>query len=387
MTDPSGNGGRLLVVDDDPGMLDLYQAILSPEYEVHRFATAEEALEALPSHRFDLAVCDLALPGMDGIELLRRIRQHDLDMPVILATGAPTVESAIEAVEFGAMRYLVKPFGPAELLKVVRFGLGLGQMATARRRVAEHMQGRSLVDSDRAGREAVFERAIEHLRLEFQPIVSWNQRETVGYEALLRTEEPLLAAPENFLAAAEKLDRAWELSRAIRRLAAQAVEKLPDGAKLYVNLRPDDLNDPDLIDATAPLSLVAPHVVLEVTERESFDVVDASANKIACLRLLGFGVAMDDLGAGDNGLVTFARLEPDVVKLDMLLVQGSDHDQVQQMLVRSLCELCQQLETRVIGEGVETRAQRDALVDAGCDLMQGYLFGTPRPAFHAANFD
>ncbi|MBC8328805.1 MAG: EAL domain-containing protein [Planctomycetes bacterium] len=395
MADPSSNSssgpaesaGRLMVVDDDPGMLDLYRAILGEEYHLHLYSTAEDALEELSHHRFDLAVCDLSLPGLDGIALLRLIRKHDLYMPVVLATGAPSVETAIEAVEFGALRYLVKPFSAAELLKVVRFGLGLGHMAVARRRATEHLTGRSLPDSDRAGREAVFERAMRDLRLDFQPIISWSEQRTVGYEALLRTGEELLASPERLIDAAEELDRGWELGRAVRRMAAAAVRDLEGDIKLFVNLRPDDLNDPELIDATAPLSKVAPQVVLEVTERESFDVVTASANKVACLRLLGFGIAMDDLGAGDNGLVTFARLEPDVVKLDMLLVQGADRDQVQQMLVRSLCQLCQELNTRVIGEGIETHAQRDALVDAGCDLMQGYLFGMPRPGFHEGRFE
>ncbi len=375
-----------MVVDDDPGMLDLYQAILGQEYHLDLYPSAEEAVDDLGEHPFDLAICDLTLPGMDGMGLLRRIRQHDLDLPVVIATGAPSVESAIEAVEFGALRYLVKPFTPEELCRVVRFGLGLHQIARARRRATEHLLGRSAPDADRAGREAVFERAMEGLRLDFQPIVSWREQRTVGYEALLRTSEEWLAEPPSLLEAADRLDRGWELGRAVRRLAAAAIQDLPADTRLYVNLRPDDLNDPELIDSTAPLSKVAPRVVLEVTERESFEVVNGAADKVACLRLLGFGVAMDDLGAGDNGLVTFARLEPDVVKLDQLLVQGAERDQVQQMLVRSLCQLCTELETQVIGEGVETHAQRDALVDAGCDLLQGYLFGMPRPAFYPGRF-
>ena len=90
---------------------------------------------------------------------------------------------------------------------------------------------------------------------------------------------------------------------------------------------------------------------------------------------------MDDLGAGYAGLSSFARIEPDVVKLDMSLVRGVDASPMKQSVVRSVVGLAEELDIEVVSEGVEAAAERDALADLGCRLFQGYLFGKPERGF------
>ena len=96
------------------------------------------------------------------------------------------------------------------------------------------------------------------------------------------------------------------------------------------------------------------------------------------LRRLGFRIAIDDLGAGYAGLASFAVLEPDLVKLDGVLVKGVDREPIKRKLIGSITLLCRELGILVVAEGVETLAERDALVEQGCDLIQGF-FVTRRP--------
>jgi EAL domain-containing protein (putative c-di-GMP-specific phosphodiesterase class I) len=130
---------------------------------------------------------------------------------------------------------------------------------------------------------------------------------------------------------------------------------------------------------SAPLRPYSNSVILEITERASLDGVADLRSKVARLRTFGYRIAVDDLGAGYAGLTTFATLEPDLVKLDMSLIRDVDHHPLRRKLVESMVELCRGLKIWVLAEGIETTAERDALADAGCDLLQGFLIGRPGP--------
>jgi EAL domain-containing protein (putative c-di-GMP-specific phosphodiesterase class I) len=136
-----------------------------------------------------------------------------------------------------------------------------------------------------------------------------------------------------------------------------------------------------LMSRDAPLSKIAKNVVLEITERASLDSVKDVRARVAALREMGFRIAIDDLGAGYAGLTSFALLEPEIVKLDMTLVRDVHLNSTKQKLVRSMTQLAHDMGMMVVGEGVETAAERDALVSLGCDLLQGYLFAKPNMAF------
>jgi EAL domain-containing protein (putative c-di-GMP-specific phosphodiesterase class I) len=150
---------------------------------------------------------------------------------------------------------------------------------------------------------------------------------------------------------------------------------------LFVNLHCADLLDEELYQADSPLGRMAPHVVLELTERASLDRIQGVRERLARLRKLGFRLALDDLGAGYAGLTSFAAMEPEIIKLDMSLVRGIDANPVKRTVVEKMTALAHELKVGVVAEGVETRAERDVLIAIGCDLLQGYLFGKPGRAF------
>ncbi len=377
--------GRVLVVDDDPDLLRAHvRALSAAGFVVDGASDGQLAADMARSARFDVVVSDISMPGLDGIELLRSIRGHDLDLPVVLVTGNPTVESAVRAVEFGALRYLVKPVDVKDLVGAVRQAVQMYRMARLKRDAIEYLGNRGMQIGDRAGLEVHFESALKSLWMAYQPIVSWSRRRIVAYEALLRSAEPTLPHPGAVLDAAERLGRLHDLGRAVRASVASSGGAAPDGVGLFVNLHSQDLLDETLASVESALSPLASRVVLEITERASLDDVKDVRARMAALRRLGYRIAVDDLGAGYAGLTSFAQLEPEIVKLDMTLIRDVHREPTKQRLVRSMASLCREMNIEVVAEGVETAEERDVVVDLGCDLLQGYLFAKPARPFPEA---
>ena len=100
----------VLVVDDDPAVSRVVQRMLTAKgYEVVAVNNGQEAIDTIWKRRFDLVLSDIQMPGMSGVDLLSIVRAYDLDVPVILMTGTPTLQTAVEALRLGALQYLVKP--------------------------------------------------------------------------------------------------------------------------------------------------------------------------------------------------------------------------------------------------------------------------------------
>jgi EAL domain-containing protein (putative c-di-GMP-specific phosphodiesterase class I) len=224
--------------------------------------------------------------------------------------------------------------------------------------------------------EPAFETALDSLWMAYQPIVSLRRREVVAYEGLLRVDGGELGSALAIIRAAEELRRLHDLGRRTRAQVAERAAQWPE-LSFFVNVHPKDLLDEQLFDPEAPLSRVADKVVLEVTERASLDSVGDLGARIRWLRSLGFRIAVDDLGAGYAGLKSLLQLQPDVVKLDMALIRGIDQDEQRRKLVGCVVALCRDLGALVVAEGVETRAELDALVALRCDLAQGFFLGRP----------
>ena len=381
--------GAVLVIDDDPTVRDVHCRLLRragiPAMHV---ASAGDALGLLQNGKqFDAIVTDICMPGMDGVTMLREVRRLNSDIPVVLVTGFPELETAVAAMKYGGFRYLTKPVAVDELLSVVHEAIGLCRLARLKR------EALTLMDSHRQKAEAwssvdlQFSEAISHLWMVYQPIVSWEQRRLLGYEALVRSSSVPLANPVLLFDAAERLGRVRELGRRIRKLVASDIVDAPEDALIFVNLHAMELSDEVLFEQNSSLCRYADRIVLEVTERSSLESVVDLGKRVASLRDLGYRVAVDDLGAGYAGLTSFSQLEPDVAKLDMSLIRDIDSSKRKQSLVRSMVNVCErELGVQVVCEGVETEAERDTLESLGTTLLQGYLFGRPTAGFAQAKF-
>lgn len=373
--------GRLLLVDDDPHALrGMARLLRAHGFEVSTATNGHDAARLVVEQSFDVILSDIAMPGMDGIQLLREVRTHDLRVPVVLITGEPAVSTAIQALEYGAFHYLTKPVRYEDITSVADKALRMHRMARVEQEAAEFLGTGSLKATDRAGLEASFQRALDTLWMAYHPIVHAGRQSVFGHEALLRSNEPALPHPGAVIEAAEKLECLDTLGRTIRDRAAEPIAAGGPGV-LFVNLHTRDLLDPTLTSTESPLSKIARRVVLEITERASLDSVKDVRSRVAALREMGFRIAVDDLGAGYAGLTSFALLEPEIVKLDMTLVRDVHVNSTKQKLIRSMTSLSKDMGMMVVGEGVETQDECDALVDLGCDLLQGFLFARPGRAF------
>ena len=373
---------QVLLVEDDPIVRTAYMKVLRTSgLDLETAADGLEALEKVRGGGFDAVVSDINMPRLSGIELLRALRELSLEVPVVLVTGGPAIETAARAVEYGAYRYLTKPVDIEALASTVRGAAEVGQRARERRAGGGPGPGaRPLTPSaEEIALAEGFDDSLSQLWMGFQPIVDYGRRALYGYEALVRSDGPF-GRPNEIIRAAERLGRLTDLGRAIRRRVAHHAAAAPLGL-LFVNLHARDLEDPDLTDPEAPLSRVARLVVLEITERTALEEVSDIGSRVERLREMGFRLAVDDLGAGYAGLASFASIEPDVVKLDMSLVRGVDVSPLKQSVVRSVVGLSEEVGIEVISEGIELPSERDTLVSLGCRLFQGYLFGKPERGF------
>ncbi len=150
--------GRILVVDDEPIVRDSLAKWFAEEgYETGAAESAREALNRLAEGRWDLALVDIKMPGTDGIELQRRLKEIDPDLVVIIMTGYASVETAVQALKNGAYDYVTKPFDPDDISHAIRNAL------SHRRARAENVRLREVLAEtagapELIGRSAAFQR-------------------------------------------------------------------------------------------------------------------------------------------------------------------------------------------------------------------------------------
>lgn len=151
---------RIFIVEDEQLLrAGLKQSLTRFGYEVEEAASGEEALERLMHQAFEVVLLDLHLPGIQGVELMRRIRRLQPTVAIIILTGKPDLESAIGAVKCRASDYLIKPVSLDELLDAVRRALQNGGMAQGRDAPADGVLELGGLLLDREARRAVIRTA------------------------------------------------------------------------------------------------------------------------------------------------------------------------------------------------------------------------------------
>ena len=334
------------------------------------------AQKLIEGNDYATIVADAGLAGIDTIGLLRATRQRDMDVPLVVVTDAAHVGLSAVAVQQGALCYLEKPVTLDRLCATLSYATKLYRLAKLRRSALDELGGTWNQLGDRVALEMIFERAFGGLSIAFQPIVSWSNRRVFGHEALLRSSDPSLPDPSSVLAVAERLGRIEQIGRWVREMVARSMAKAP-AEYVFVNLHAHELLDGELFSASAPLSQFGKRVVIEISEHALLDDIAHLESRAQALRKLGFHLAMDNLGPGYPGLSSFARLRPDFVKYDQALVRGVDRNATQAGIVAAMTALLDTMNTRVIATGIESIAERDAVIEAGVDLLQGFAFSKP----------
>ena len=376
---------RVLIIDDEPAVLRVLGLLLERNgFAVVSATNGREGLARLAEKGFDVVLTDIIMPELSGVDFLKELRQHDLDVPVILMTAGATLDSALDAIEYGAQQYLLKPVEPDALVHAVGRAAALGELARMKRTALAAQSGKAIPYGDRATLEAVLTRAFATIHAEFQPVVSLKKKNILGYEALMRCDETLFSSYTALLAAAERVGWRTALSRTLYQRIAQDGSDMPEGTLLFVNIHPLDAQESLLTGSGASLEAIARNVVLDIRESVAGEQLVALVAAMPKLRGAGFRIAIDNVGTGTSGLEIFTRLSPEFAKLDRSAYAGIDKDKNRLRTVRAMYAMFASLELPLIAEGVETAAERDALLSAGADLAQGNLFGAPSTRFESA---
>lgn len=233
------------------------------------------------------------------------------------------------------------------------------------------------------------------LSLAYQPRIALGSGGLVGCEALVRWTHPLLGpiSPADFIPLAETTALIGPLTdfvmtRAFRQASAWRRDGLD--VPISVNISPTILHDGDFLERADDIlqgaKIDPAHVEFEFTEGVFTSSEPRVRANVEGVRARGISIAIDDFGMGYSNLNAITRLPADVLKVDRSLVQAIDVEPRRRRLCHALIELAQDLDFRVVAEGIETQAVYDMLVDWRCDEGQGYLMSRPLPANDFAAF-
>ena len=220
----------------------------------------------------------------------------------------------------------------------------------------------------------------------FQPVLDLQRGGRLGFEALSRgPENTPLHRPVKLFEAAAAADLVFELDRHCRRHALRSAGSLQAPDRLFVNVVPASMYDPDfrgseLIRLLEGLGLPPERIVLEVSEQYAIENYTLFVEALQNFREMGFSIAVDDVGAGYSGLEKVAHLNPRYLKFDMQLVRDIDRSHVKREMAGALKTFADRMGSRIIAEGIETEGERQACIDLGIDYGQGYLLGAARAA-------
>lgn len=377
---------RILVVDDDPLMVDLLTRVLVGlgAAAPHSAADGGSGLEAVDASPLDLVFCDIDMPGMDGVEFLRHLGRRPDPPAIAVISSTPevvrdTVERLGKAHHLRVLGSLRKPASPAEVAAVL--DSYLAQPAT---RPVPSAPGYLTLPADEV--VALLPRALE---VHYQPIVHAVTGEVHAVEALARLRHPQhgLIGPDLFVPLCERAGASAVLLQCVLEIALRDIAGLQSrghaALKLSVNVSADDLGSPDLVGEIAdaaekagvPLSLLT----LELTETRILSDTSLPIEILTRLRVRGANLAIDDYGTGFASLKQLKRIPFNELKIDRIFVSDSHTDARKRTMLASTIELAHQLELLTVAEGVETLEELALVTELGCDLVQGFLLSRPMP--------
>lgn len=387
---PSTAIASLLVVDDN--IVQRLQVValcrelgIDMIYEAGSGAEALELLSLLVLPP-DIAILDLEMPGMDGIELIERLHERKLAIPLIVVSGREavlidTVETMARNLGIPVVAGIRKPLRK-ETLAAALDGWDHERAAPA---AAASREPLPPIDP----RELAAAIASGAITVHYQPKVDMARGLVCGVEALARWTHPLLGpvGPDRFVAVAEQEGLIRALTLAVLRQAfADAARWRERGLilSLAVNLSPVLLEDPSLVREVSQLlddhGLDPRHVVLEITENSVVDCMGVALGVLARLRLKGFRLSIDDYGTGFSSMQQLARVPFTELKIDRAFVHGAARRTNLRVILQSALDMSRQLGLVTVAEGIETLPDWQLVRDSGCGVGQGFLISRAMPA-------
>jgi EAL domain-containing protein (putative c-di-GMP-specific phosphodiesterase class I)/AmiR/NasT family two-component response regulator len=354
---------------------------------VYETSDGREAMKIIEDieRQVDIVITDLEMPGMDGLELVRRLSKMDRQRVSVILTTAmgakllASVGAMTKAYGLALLGVLEKPLTPGKLAPLIK----LHRVSPAhppQRRVAE--------------RTFTLEEIVQGLEdSEFQPYyqpqIDVASGRVKGAEALARWLHPKygVIGPASFIPVLEQAANLDELTFLILKKTAGACRAWREhglNLTVAVNLSLVSLTDTTLADRIAQVvqaeGLEPRHMVLEITETAAMTDVAPALENLARLRIRGFGLSIDDYGTGFSTLRQLMRVPFTELKIDRSFVTGCAESSLSRALVDSSVDMTRRLQIESVAEGVETQSDWNVLQSVGCDAAQGYFFAPPMEA-------
>lgn len=377
---------RVLIVDDDELILKTMTASLGSLglQSVTAESDGERFLDSLKrtDHDFDVILCDLNMPNVDGLTLLRHLASCNYPGFVILMSGedrrilnaAATLAGALALKLIGAV---TKPVTRHSLHNI---------LTKAQRYVLEEDSPKHAIHvSEEQLRLAIANNELETF---YQPKVSAEDRTLKGAEALVRWRSPELGlvAPNAFIPVAEKTGLVSDIfDIVVSKLIHSAGDLHRSGYNLSmsVNLSVSTLDRLDLpeflADLTTQAGLSPDHVILELTESQLMADIFYPLEILCRAAMMGFRLSVDDFGTGFSSMSKLTTFPFHELKIDREFVNGAASDEIARTILETSTLLGQKLDMSVVAEGVETQEDWDVAATAGVNLMQGYFVAKPMP--------
>lgn len=382
------SNGRLLIMDDDH-VIGRTIGLMAESVGMQQRAVTlpDEFFRQLDAFDPTHIVLDLVMPEMDGVEILRRLAERACKARIIISSG---VEGRVrDAAKRAAMEHdlnvvgaLSKPFRADELRSLVAKpdrAQPMDSLAAANGKRPDVTE-----DALRAGIEK------EQFDLVYQPKISCDTRELVGFEALVRWQHPDagLIMPDRFIPMAENaglVDRLTEqvLRQGICWMAnVQAARPAHAPAlSLAVNLSARTLANFQFADLVAALCREAAFspsgLTLELTETAAMEDPVLALDMMTRLRMKGVHLSLDDFGTGYSSMLQLSRLPFSEIKIDKSFVMSASHSEESRTIIKSIVALGHNLGLKAVAEGVEDHLTLDFLGEIGCDVAQGFLVARP----------
>ncbi len=213
-----------------------------------------------------------------------------------------------------------------------------------------------------------------------QPIHDLASGKAVGVECLARFPDLNKRGPQAWFDDAEKVGLGMELEMTAVRGALETVGTVPDGIYAAINASPDTIMSGALRKVLEEAG--GRNLVIEITEHQQVEDFAALAREIEALKPFA-RIAIDDVGTGYSGLRHLIELQPDILKMDMLMTRDIDRDPARRAITAAMVQFSRDIGAKLVAEGIETEEERAVMQDLGVDYGQGYLFARPLPVVAA----
>ncbi len=334
-----------------------------------------------------LVVTDLEMPGMDGISLVRKVAERSLARKMIAVSARdPRLLEIIESMgmadaNIGLLGTATKPVLEADLVRL----LGRADSEEVRKGGGAPTKTASTTTQEELNQAVAKRQFVLH----YQPKVAVKSGHLKGVEALARWQHPQrgLLSPLHFIDQLEGTPLMVQFTvdiveQALRQMLQWQVAGLP-ALSVSINLSAANLCDSAFVGRLVAMvkqyGISPQHLTWEVTETIDMDDMAPALANLGHLRLLGYGLAMDDYGIGYSSMQKLSRCPFTELKIDRAFVDGAAQRQNRQVFLENAIDLGRQLGATTVAEGVEVEADFRMLASLGCDMVQGYLVAKPMP--------